>query len=506
MSLFALVTLTPIDWAVVGLFVLAILVLGFSARLRSASVLQYLVAGRNLTLTAFVATLVCTWYGGILGIGESVSYYGVGTWLLLGVPYYVFAIVYALAFARKVRASDQLSLPERLESKWGRSAGLVAAGLVFLLAVPAAHVLMVGVLIRELTNWPLSASVAIAVVAGGALLYKGGLLADVRVALLAFVMMYVGFFTIDAYCLIHYPPAQALASISDKNLLTFTGGSPFAVVVSFFVLGAWTLVDPAFHQRVASAETPDSGSRGVLISVGFWALFDLLSISAGLYALALLRPLPAEPLTIFPELGQRVLPAGLKAVFLCGMLGTIVSAMVAYTLVSGATVGREIAGRIFRTASDRTITSWMRLGVVAAGILAAFLALTIDSVVDLWYAWGGCVIGALLIPVTLAYLGRARCGRSAIVASMCCAFAVSFAWLLYAQRTNNTFYEVGWMRVSGTWRLFAGPPPKSLEGADGASYEFSIGTLLPGLVISGAIIGIGELAARRTNHGRQPGK
>ena len=80
------IVLAPLDMGVVGLFIVAILALGFSARLRENSVLQFLAAGRALTLPAFVATLVSTWYGGILGICESVSYYGVGTWLLMGVP------------------------------------------------------------------------------------------------------------------------------------------------------------------------------------------------------------------------------------------------------------------------------------------------------------------------------------------------------------------------------------------------------------------------------------
>ncbi len=120
-------SLAPLDWAVIGLFLAGIASLGFSARVREHSVLQYLAAGRSLSLPAFVATLVSTWYGGILGIGESVSYYGFGTWLLMGVPYYVFAIVYALYFARRVRGAEQISLPERFDSIWGRSVGVLAA-------------------------------------------------------------------------------------------------------------------------------------------------------------------------------------------------------------------------------------------------------------------------------------------------------------------------------------------------------------------------------------------
>ncbi len=82
----ATIHLSPLDLVVCGLFVFAIFALGFSARLRENSVLQFLAAGRRLTLPVFVATLVSTWYGGILGICESVSYSGLGTWVMFGLP------------------------------------------------------------------------------------------------------------------------------------------------------------------------------------------------------------------------------------------------------------------------------------------------------------------------------------------------------------------------------------------------------------------------------------
>ena len=106
-----------LDGGVIVLFLLAILGLGFSAKVRDNSVLQYLAAGRSLSMPAFVATLVSTWYGGILAIGDSVKAFGFGGILLFGVPYYVFAIVYALFFAERVRGAEQISIPERLAQR-----------------------------------------------------------------------------------------------------------------------------------------------------------------------------------------------------------------------------------------------------------------------------------------------------------------------------------------------------------------------------------------------------
>lgn len=495
--------LSALDFGVVALFVLAILALGFSARLRDASVLQYLAAGRRLSLPAFVATLVSTWYGGILGIGESVTYYGWGTWLLMGVPYYFFAIFYSLWLAKRVRGAEQISIPERLQARYGRAAALVGAGLIFLLAVPAAHVLMLGVLVESVTALPKAAAVVVAAVVGSLFLYKGGLLADVRVSILAFLMMYVGFGAMVGYCLVAHPPAATFAAIGDKNLLSFTGGQAWPVILSFFILGAWTLVDPGFHQRVSASASPDVGRRGVLVCVLFWLLFDVLSITTGMYALALLKPLPPDPLLIFPALGDAVLPAGLKALFLCGMLGTITSAMVGYSLVTGATVGREILARL-KPVDDERVKTWTRYGIAVGTLVAILLALSIGSVVALWYAWSGCVVGALLLPVLYGYAGegRLKAPNRWVLASMVLSFAASFAWLVYGQRTNNAFLEVVCLKIGGAWQIAVPPVSEALEKRAAESIHVGVGTLLPGLVISSAVLAIGAIVGRRTKDQR----
>ncbi len=492
------------DIAIIGLMLAAILALGFSAKLRSNTTLQFIAAGRSLTLPLFVATLVSTWYGGILGVGESVSYFGLGTLVLLGVPYYVFGGIYAVFLAKRVRAADQISIPERLERQFGKSAGLIGAALVFLLAVPAAHVLMLGVLAQLLTGWGLAISVVAATIFGTLFLYKGGLLADARVSLLAFAMMYIGFAVIVVFCWLSYPPWPTWQGLSNKTLLTWDGGSGVAYVASFFILGAWTLVDPGFHQRAASAATQEIGRKGILISIGFWMLFDLLTISTGMYALALMKQTPPEPLMIFPLFGDEVLPAGLKAVFICGMLGTILSAMVGYALVSGSTLGRDVVGRIAKAPTESALTNWSRMGIALGCVVAIGLALSIQSVVSLWYAWGGIVTGALLFPVCLSYglFHRFRPSRVAIVASMVLAFALGSGWLVYGLRTGNPNLEVAFVPDGSATNIVLprADLPKELADRVAESPRLSIGTLIPALICSIAVLGFGTIGRAKRNN------
>ncbi|MBI5706036.1 MAG: hypothetical protein HZC36_03490 [Armatimonadetes bacterium] len=488
MTLLPLAQLTGIDAAVVGLFLCAILVLGFSARLRDHSVLQYLAAGRQLTLPMFVATLVSTWYGGILGVSESVGYYGTGAWLLIGVPYYFFGGLYAVFFAGKVRQEAQISLPERLHARFGKATGLVGAVLLLLLAVPAAHVLMLGLLVSHLAGIETPWAIVAATLVGTLFLYRGGLLADVRVSILAFIAMYVGFAAMLGWCLTHLDASEIWRRAFTPEQLTLTGGVGPIQVVSFFILGAWTLVDPGFHQRVASAESPAASRKGLWICVACWFVFDLLSISTALYALGSSDGAQAEPLLAFPRFADQVLPPGLRGLFLCGLLGTILSAMVGYALVAGATLGREIVGRLRNAPDSPEVTRWSKIGVGVGCGIAVLVAIQVQSVVQLWYSWSGAVVGGLLIPVCMAYglFPRSRVTGTAIWVSTALGSSAALGLMVYGLRTDNPYLTVPIGR-----------------GSD--AIKVDLGTLVPGLAVSALTLGAFALLAiiRGKSHGRK---
>lgn len=468
--------LGPID-ALVGVAgVGAILALGFSARLRESSALQFLAAGRSLTLPFFVATLVSTWYGGILGIGESVSYFGLGTLLLMGVPYYVFGVVYAIWYSGRVREGDQISIPERLAARFGKAPGLAGAGLVFLLGIPAAHVLMLGTLVTLATGLPLWVSVCLGALGGSLFLIRGGLLADVKVSVLAFAMMYIGFGVLLIRCLSLGSPWEAWQVVPAKELLTWNGGQGPLVIFTFFLLGAWTLIDPGFHQRAAAAATPAVARKGILASVGCWLVFDLLTISTAMYALALGPKDLATPLLIHPAFALQVLPDGLRGLFLLGILGTVVSAMVGYALVSGGSFGRDMVCQL-RPGLDET--KWSRIGIGVSIGCAVLLAMNIPSVVALWYSWGGCIIGALLIPVSASYsvLRLPAIKPWGHAAAMAAGFGGSLAWLVGGSVSGNPLLNVSLPKAIFGYTLG--------EGIGGAT--FSLGTLVPSLALSAIV-------------------
>jgi SSS family solute:Na+ symporter len=426
------------DFAAVGLMAAGILTLGFSVRLRENTTLQLLAAGRNLTLPLFVATLVTTWYGGILGVGEAFDYFGLSTWVLLGLPYYLFGFAYAFLLAPRIRRERAISLPEQVESKFGKGAGALVALLLLFLGAPAAHVFMLGTLVSMLTGWDLIPSILVGAVGGTLFLYKGGLLADARSNLLCFTMMYASFALIVVLSFLKYGAPDLTALPPDHR--SWDAGRGIGYVIGWILIGAWTFVDPGFHQRVTSAENATTARRGVLVSVGFWMLFDLLSVTTAWYAFQALGA--GRGTQLFPAYADAMLPDGAKGFFLAGVFGVIVSALVGYTLVTGGTIGRDLLGRLMPSEPGRVALT--RLGIALATLIGIGLALAIQSVVNIWYDVAGIVIPGLLFPTVASYVGFPRlCSWSAAASSVLGSGAALVWYVLQRRGTIPTIDEGG---------------------------------------------------------------
>lgn len=183
-----------LDYGLIIAYLAILLFLGMRKRLaRDSSAAELIVGGRTLTLPAFVASLVSTWYGGILGVGEFSYQHGLSTWLVFGLPYYVAALLFALFLAKKARESEVLTIPERLAHSYGNRTATIGAVIIFFMTVPAAYVLMLGVLCQYLFGWPFWIGVVAGTVFSICYVYLGGFDSVVRTDLFQFVLMFLGF-------------------------------------------------------------------------------------------------------------------------------------------------------------------------------------------------------------------------------------------------------------------------------------------------------------------------
>src|SRR5579884_586005 len=440
----------PFDWAILALYVLFLLLVGFWKRRQDTE--DYLIASRSLSLPVFVATLVATWYGGILGVGEFVYNDGLVAWLTNGLPYYVFALVFALFLAARVRraGASLYTIPDKLAREYDRKTALFGAFLAFVYASPSTYVLMQGTLLHILFGWPLLPAMVVGVLFSIIYVFRGGFLSDVRVNTLQFLLMFAGFAAIVGLCLARFGglddlrvpgrlPATHLRLLGKYDLY-------FALV--WFFIALVTLTDPGFHQRCYAARTPRMAAVGILIAILCWMAFDALTTTTGLFARALIPDL-ADAKMAFPALAERVLPPGAKGLFYVGMLAPIMASTVSYTFIAAMTIGRDFIWRLQGERENLNVPAYTRLGLVATSLLAILIALAIPSVVKQWYYLGSVFVPGILIPLLGAYAPSPRWKAPANYAflSMLLGASVALGALLWGWTHggyDDPHFPLGW--------------------------------------------------------------
>ena len=466
-----MITLSTADKILILGYFVAVLIVGFlSGRKSKSSTADYLLAGRSLTLPVFVMTLVSTWYGGILGVGEFSYRYGISNWVVQGVPYYIFAAVFAFLLAKKIRATNLLTIPDKLHQSYDKRTAVLGAFLTFILMTPAPYILMLALLLQLVTGWSLVVCVLIGTVATTIYLFLGGFSSDVNTDILEFFLMFAGFAVILPYCYVKFGGWTFIQQHVPPLHLTWNGGNTIQFVIVWFFIALWTLVDPSFHQRCYAAKSGEVAQKGIFVSIIFWFLFDAMTATAGLYARAVVPGL-SQPVMAYPMLAEVTLPSLAKGLFYVGMLATIMSTLNTLAFVSATTIGRDIVWRLKEEENESRVNRYTQWGLLVAGLLSIVLSLTIPSVIKLWYTIGTVVIPGLLVPLVASYFERWKVSAAYAFTAMLLGWLVSLSWLL-----------IGWTQELGNSDF----------------YPFGIEPMYPGLVVSLLIFGIGLLNRRHS--------
>jgi SSS family solute:Na+ symporter len=376
---------------------------------RASDTSGYVVAGRTLTLPFFVATLVATWYGAVLGSGEFILRYGISFILCFGVPYYVVALAYASFLAKRIHASKTVSIPDQFGRVYGSRGRTISAAILLVITTPASYQLMMGVLLTHLFQIPLLVSITLGTGVSIAYVFAGGLRSDVYANTVQFVLMYLGMAVLVAFAIATYgSPLQmwsALPAVSKE----IPGTIGWSGILGWFIIALQTFIDPNFYARTLAATSPRIAGRGLAVSVACWMVFDLLQLAAGMYMIAFAPE--TDPTTSYLSFAMSMLPSAYRGLFVASLLAAVMSTLDGYALSSATMLAHDVMPKHMLTQHP---LSRYRISLLIIAVAGSIVALCVPSIIDIIFYSASIAVSAVLVPLLMSFTSRAGVLRHSI--------------------------------------------------------------------------------------------
>ncbi|MEJ5286334.1 MAG: Permease of the drug/metabolite transporter (DMT) superfamily [Candidatus Kapaibacterium sp.] len=396
------------DILIIASYYLLLTFIGFFVSQKSSkkvneSEADYLFAGRKLTLPFFVASLVATWYGNILGIGEFVYRYGLVAWFCFGIVYYFSAFVYALLLSKRIRTSPSQTIAEQIASKFGKTSGVVASIVMLIITFPSVYVLMVGVFVNMFTDLNLFISIIIGTLISFLYIAYGGFKSNIFTNTFQFILMYLGFAIFLYFSLSSVNFDFIKFQELPQSHLKFFGDVSWQFLVTWIFISLQTFVDPSFYQRCTSVKSFNIAQKGIFLSIFFWLIFDSMTIVIGLIAKLTIANI--DPLYTYPILLEKVVPTIFKSIVLVSMLATIISTLESYTFLSALIIGKDIF-EYFKIGTNLNLKTRIRIGLLFTAISSILIAYLIPSAIDIIYKTSSIAVPSLFYPLLFSFTNR----------------------------------------------------------------------------------------------------
>lgn len=413
-----------ITLALILLYVLAQVLLAAWVGRGAKSDADYLVAGRSLGPFAVGMSLFATWFASesLIATSSEVASSGLAGARTEPFAYALGILGIALFFAHRLRSGGYITIADFLRARFGEGAELLAAGVVALSATTwsAAQLYAFATIIAAASPVDFTTALAGATVLILTYTLFGGLAGDVvtdivQGALIVVALLILGYLMLDA----HGGFAAAVASVPPEAWsFTMPGESWVAWAELWLVPIAGTMVSQEALSRTLAARSPGVARSGAFAGAGIYLAVGLVPVSFGLFGPALGPVLGVELATdetFLPSLALALFPSWLHIIFTGALLSAILSSVDSALLAVSAVATESGYRRFNPAASPRTMLHAARGSTLVAGVIAALVAASGESLRDLVLD-AGAIAAVLAVPIIMGLAGVGSGTRAAIAA------------------------------------------------------------------------------------------
>ena len=458
-----------------GLYLVAMIAIGFFAWWRTRNFDDYILGGRSLggyvTALSAGASDMSGWLlmglpGALYLTGLSEAWIAVG--LLIG-AYLNWRFVAGPLRLYTERSADALTLPDYFTTRFGENGKLlrVVSALVILVffALYAASGIVAGArLFESVFGMPYAQALWWGALATIAYTLIGGFLAvswtdTVQATLMIFALVLTPVIVMTA---VGGPSASiALIEHSDPQKLSWIGTGGVIAVISALAWGLGYFGQPHILARFMAAESVKTIPQARRIGMTWMFLCLLGAILVGFFGISYFEahpeqagPVNANPERVFIALAELLFNPWIAGILLSAILAAVMSTLSCQLLVCASALTEDFyRGFVRPKASERELVWFGRSMVALVALIAIFLARDPDSRVLglVSYAWAG--FGAAFGPVVLMSLFWRRMNGWGALAGIVVGAATVILWKQYA---GSDLYEIVPGFMAGSLAVIAG--------------------------------------------------
>jgi len=441
--------LTPIDGAIVGLYLLATMVIGIAIRKYVGRVEDFLVARRQMDVYLGIASLAATEFGIVSCMYAAQNGFDKGfAGAIPGVLTFgaMFLVGWTGFCIKPLRDSGVMTIPELFEKKFGPRVRW-AAGVVIVLG----GLLNMGVFLR--TGGDFLVSVAglkpgyleytMTVLLIGVAVYTilGGMLSVLVTDFLQFIVMSAGLIIITFLILGKVGWSGLVSAVETHHgaggfnpLVNNTMGWSY-VLFNALLNTAAVLTWQTQIARVLAARDSRTGRKVYTGTSFFFVARFLIPGIWGIAALALLTPeqVGGNSLLAMPKMLALIVPPGLMGLLVAAMLAADMSTDSSYMLTWGGVIYNDILAPFRRTKwSEKKGLLWNRAIIAIIGVFLLIYGLWYKIEGDLWTYLGitGTIYLSSMSALLIACCYWKRANSWGAMAAIVCGAGVPAATLV----------------------------------------------------------------------------
>lgn len=387
----------PVVTAIVAIYLLIMLFIGWYSSKKITSNTDFMVAGRRLGPFLMAGTLAATEIGGGSSLGvvqQGMQSHGISSaWYIITMGF-AFAILTFLA--PKFRAATVKTVPEYFRRRYGKSAGIITAIIMLLplVGLTAGQFIASSVILSTMLGIRYQTAVIIVAVVVTVYSIMGGLWSVTLTDFIQVFLIVIGMIIAVPFALnMAGGWDNVIANVPPETFDMFKGYQPMAVLSLTVMYVATFTVGQEAVSRYYAARDGKAAQQGSILAAIVNFVYAFIPAVLGIITLALLNmgKFNAEDFAdvgaryALPVLAMEVMPALICGLLFAGIISATMSSSDSDLLGAGSIFANDIYHAVLKPDASSQEVMRVTQGVMAlVGVAAMFIALfNTSSIVDI---------------------------------------------------------------------------------------------------------------------------